>query len=195
MLRAIRRPRSPGSPAAESNGASVTASAPPTTAPSVAAVPRSRLTHGSTSVSQRSADTATICVESTDCPLCSSTVAQQCRRARSLATVANTSTSAVTSRVICEAAFSRPVERPQVRQTHRQHISDLLSLAGSRITGRGTGGDERAQSRRVGPGQVHRLVQGGLQTLRKNAGGHQRADRIDPEGSDGIRAVHAPLCQ
>lgn len=90
VLRAIRRANASGRPSASSNGSTVTLSAPPTPAASVATVVRSMFTHGSRRV--------IITVEVTACwrwapasraPQTSATRAHSRRAARSLAIVRN----------------------------------------------------------------------------------------------------------
>ena len=113
VLRAIRRENGVGAPSAASNGATVTASAPPTPAAKPAIVPRSRFTYGSRRVN--------IVGEVTACcrgavpgaaPLASSTRDQSRRAARSFAIVGNCSAVAASRNSSSRAAASTSSPAP-----------------------------------------------------------------------------------
>ncbi len=90
VLRAMRRANASGRPSAWSNGSTVTDSAPPTPAPSVASVVRSMFTHGSRRVIITGEVTACCrCAPAAGAPDASATRAHSRRAARSLAIVRN----------------------------------------------------------------------------------------------------------
>ncbi len=88
MLRATRRANSSGRPMAASNGCTVTESAPPSPAASVAIVVRSMFTHGSRRVIIAE-DVTACCTCGTSTPDTSATRAHNRRAARSFAMVRN----------------------------------------------------------------------------------------------------------
>ena len=109
VLRAIRRENGVDAPSAASNGATVTASAPPTPAAKPARVPRSRFTYGSRRVyivGEATACTAGAVAGSA--PLTSSTRAHRRRAARSFAIVGNCSAVAASRSSSRRAAASAP---------------------------------------------------------------------------------------
>lgn len=90
MLRAMRRAKASGRPSAWSKGSTVTESAPPTPAPSVATVVRSMFTHGSRRVIiTGEVTTCWRCPAAAVAPHTCATRAHSRRAARSLAIVRN----------------------------------------------------------------------------------------------------------
>lgn len=90
VLRAMRRAKASGSPSAWSKGSTVTASAPPTPAASVAIVARSMFTQGSRRVIiTGEVTTCCSCAPAPGAPHTSATRAHSRRAARSLAMVRN----------------------------------------------------------------------------------------------------------
>ncbi len=90
VLRAMRRANASGRPRAWSKGSTVTASAPPTPAASVAMVVRSMFTHGSRrDIITGDVTACCTCAPAAGAPLTSATRAHRRRAARSLAMVRN----------------------------------------------------------------------------------------------------------
>jgi hypothetical protein len=106
VLRAMRRENAPGAPIASSNGATVTASAPPTPAANPASVPRSRFTYGSRRVSIVGDVTACRLITCA-APEASVTRDHSRRAARSFAMVPNWSAVAAIRNSIVPAAVAR----------------------------------------------------------------------------------------
>ena len=135
MLRAIRRAKASGRPSAAVKGSTVTASAPPIPAEKAATVVRSMLTHGSRRVVMRQAVSACRRIGFGSRPQACSTRAQRRRRARSFATVRNSSASATSRKESVRRAASRRMalrfERAQIGDARGQHGGELLRLAGA----------------------------------------------------------------